>query len=285
MIRELEGALSWLYGLGVSTERTRFATYLRTLQFIDKRWREVGDLRASDIPVDPILMETCALEASQLIRIWQGLADSPPTGLTTKLKILVGGPELEIREKVTNAGNAARDCGFELDLAAYFRRVSEVDLMGGVDVVARFRTMPIFIECKRPSSRKKIATNLDRASAQILTQLHHTSLACYGIPAISVTKAHWNGWPLVRAQSIESIRASVAQRIGLFRSQYINPWFTRQKDARMAAVLVHFPYIGYTGDSPTMIGTEMFVLGDERQQRGWSHRDLADLITLLGVIE
>ncbi len=282
MIEDLEKALAWLSNLGVATEKTRYASYLRTLKLIDKRWRE-GAQRAKDIPVDPQLMETSALEASQLVRIHEGLAVSPPDGLAAKLGLLVDGPLLETNERSANAGNAARDCAFELELASYFRRAGEVELGQGVDLTVRFRGIPLFIECKRPSSRKRITSNLDRASQQVRERLGQTALASYGIPAISVSKSHWNGWPLVRGESMESIRATMTDKIAEFDRQHVAPWFARQRDGRLIAVLIHFPYIAYAGDSPTILGTEIFVIGSRFILGTRAHQDLAELIAALGI--
>lgn len=276
MISELEQAMEWLAGLSISTTRSRFAEYLRTLKRIDRRWRE-GATRADEIPVDPILMETAALEAWQLVRTWRGLRDQPPAGLARKLALMVDGPVLEINERSTNSGNSARDSGFELDVAAFFSNAGAVDLTRDVDVTLNARGIPHFIECKRPSSQKRLSKNLNEASSQIMVELGRSRLACYGIAAISAAKAHFRGWPLIRGRTIEEIRAAIRSWMKRFDDSFLAPWFARQRDGRVVAVLVHFPYIAYTGDSPTILGNEYYLIARKFIRGTRAHSDLEGL--------
>jgi hypothetical protein len=281
LIAELEEAIAWIDGFGLPVGATRYGAYLRALKLVDKRWRE-GATRADEIPIDPKLMETAAWEAALIGRVARGLRQHSAASLVQKLRVLVSGPILERDEKTANSGNRARDCGFELDVAAYFSTAGVVDLTRGVDVVGSFRTMPLFIECKRPSSRRKVAENLDEASAQILTELSATGLACYGIPAISVAKVDWAGGVVIHAKTREALEESLRSWFDRFDRAYLQPWFPRQKDGRLSAVLVHIPYTGYIGDSATITGTEIALVQSRLLQGTWAHRDLAGLVQALG---
>ncbi len=281
MIAELEQAVAWLESFGIAIRTKRHAIYLRYLKLIDKRWREAGNMRAADVPIDPKRMETAAFEAAQLIRIWQAFAESPPDGLDAKLKIYAGGPELEREERPSKSGNSARDCGFELDVAVHFRAAGPINLTEGVDVVVRFQTMPIFIECKRPSSQQMVAENLDRATDAIMLQLNHTALSSYGMPAISIAKVEWVGGVVLQGNSAAALENALTSWMARFDKDYIQPWFPTLRDGRLIAVLLHIPYVGYIGDSPSIVGVQLGLIGSRFVQGTIAHRDLAKLTEIV----
>jgi hypothetical protein len=282
VITDLEKALAWLEGMRISTGTKRHATYLRTLKMIDKEWQARGDMRAADVPVDPKLMTTAAAEAFQVIRVWRAFAGREPRGLRKKLRILAGGPVLEREENPAKSGNSARDCGFELEVAAYFSGVGDVDLTRGVDVVVPFQGMSLFLECKRPSSAAMIAENLDRASDQIMDELGGTRLASYGIPAISVVKAEWAGGVVFKATKMAQVHGTLRSWMKRVDEDYLGPWFRRQTDGRMLAVLVHIPYEGEFDDAPPMPSVQ-FSLIVGCSPGTVAHNDFVKLKTSLGV--
>jgi hypothetical protein len=281
LISDLEKALAWLEGMGISTRTKRHAQYLRTLNKIDKEWQVRGDMRARDVPVESKLMTTAGAEAFQLIRIWRAFAGREPEGLRRKLKTFAGGPPLEGDENPKNSGNSARDIGFELEVAAYFNGVGAVDLTRGVDVVVPFLGMSLFLECKRPSSEAMIAENLDRAGDQIMGELDKTQLASYGIPAISVAKAEWPGGVVLGASRMEQIHGSLQSWTARVDKDYLGPWFRKRTDQRMAAVFVHIPYEAEFEDAPPRPGVQFSMIAGCRPGSG-THNDLVKLKTALG---
>jgi hypothetical protein len=226
-------------------------------------------------------METAAFEAAQLIRIWQAFAESPPEGLEARLKTYASGPELEREERPAKSGNSSRDCGFELDVAAHFRGAGSISLTQGVDVVVRFRTMPIFIECKRPSSQQMVAENLDRATDAIMVELGNTSLASYGVPAISIAKVDWAGGVVIKGDSTAALESALTAWMAHFDKDYIQPWFPKLTDGRLIAVLLHIPYVGYIGESPSIVGVQMGLIGSRFVQGTIAHRDLVQLTEIV----
>jgi hypothetical protein len=280
-ISDFEKAIAWLEGMGISTRTKRHAKYLRTLKTIDEEWQKRGDMRASDIPIEPKLMTTSAAEAFQLIRIWRAFADRPPEGLKAKLKILAGGPSLEAQENPAKSGNSARDCGFELEVAASFSGLGDVELKRGVDVAVSHQGISLFVECKRPSSPTMIAENLDRAAEQIMSELNATRLASYGIPAISVVKSEWAGGVVIKATTMPQLHHALRSWTARVDKDYLAPWFRRQSDSRMVAVLLHIPYEGDFKDEPPMAGVQLnLVIGC--RPRTVAHRDLMRLRASLG---
>lgn len=292
-ISDLEGALAWLEGMGISTGTKRHATYLRTLKKIDEQWRERGDMRASDLRLGPKtmttaqkakLMTTAAAEAFQLIRIWRAFAGREPNGLLRKLKAFAGGPILEREENPKKSGNNARDIGFELDVAVYFNGVGPVDLTRGVDVVVPFLGVSLFLECKRPSSEGMIAENLDRAAEQIMGELDKTRLASYGIPVISVVKAEWPGGVVLGASREGQIHRSLKSWADRVDKEYVGPWFLKRTDQRMVAVFVHIPYNADIEDSPPRPSVQFSIIAGCPRGSA-AHNDLVKLMTSLGVPE
>lgn len=283
-IEDLERAIGWLDGQGISMRTKRHATYLRTLEIINREWQARGDMRACDVPVEPKLMTTSAAEAFQLIRIWRAFAGREPKGLLPRLKVFAGGPVLESEEKPVKSGNSARDVGFELEVAAYFNGVGAVDLTGGVDVVVPFQGLTVFLECKRPSSEGMIAENLDRAADQLERELSKTRLASYGIPAISVAKAEWAGGVVLAASTIGQVLGSLHSWAARFDRQHLGPWFRKQTDRRLAAVLVHIPYEADLDDAPPTPSVQFFMIAGCSPGTA-AHSDLLRLKTSLGVPE
>lgn len=284
LIADLEKAMAWLDGLGISTGTKRHAGYLRTLKKIDKEWRARGDMRASDVPIAPKLMTTAGAEAFRLISVWRVFAGSEPEGLVRKLKTYAGGPVLEREENPRKAGNSARDVGFELEVAAYFNSVGTVELKRGVDVVVQFQGMSLFLECKRPSSAGMIGENLDRAEEQIMGELNETRLASYGIPAISVAKSEWPGGAVFGASRTEQIQRSLQSWAERIDRDFVGPWFLRRTDQRLVAVLVHIPYEAELQGAPPMPSVQFSVIGG-CQPGSAAHNDLLKLKVMLGVPE
>jgi hypothetical protein len=276
MIAGLESALDWLGSKGIRGRPSRYATYLQIIKRIDQRWQE-GATRAADIPVDPLLMETAFREALQLIRIAEGLSNQQGARLQEKLTCLVSGPVLERDERLSNSGNLPRNLGFELEVAADFAAAGDIELSEDVDLVVRSGDIPFFIECKRPASLGRVVANLNGAASQIMRRLDATGLTSYGIVALSVAKMHWPAGALIKGASMAHIRASVERWVDGFDRRYVAPWLHRQRDGRMAGVLVHIPYVAYESDSPTVVGTELSLRC--RYPKGTlSHNDLAHLL-------
>jgi len=258
-IEDLRRALQWLNDLGIRTSGTRYASYLKSLIFIEARWR-AGATRADEIPVDPLVMETAFVESSQLLRIWRGLHATATDGVVARLRKATKGPVLLKDEKATNSSNAGRDSAFELEIAAGCAHFGAIGLEGRVDVRSEIGTIPVSVECKRPSSERKLTSSLKEASTQLEMELSQTALACYGVVAMSVSKSHWKAGALIKGGSMESIRQSMVLWLKRFDERYVEPWFASVPDGRIIAVFVHLPYVAYVGDSPTIVGTELMVL-------------------------
>jgi hypothetical protein len=227
-------------------------------------------------------MTTSIAESFQLTKIWRAFAGREPNGLRAKIKTFAGGPVLDREENPARSGNSARDIGFELEVAAYFNGVGVVDLTRGVDVVVPFQGLTIFLECKRPSSEGMIAENLDRAADQIVSELNKTRMASYGIPAISVVKAEWAGGVVLGASTTEQIHGSLRSWAARVDRQYLGPWFRRQTEQRMVAVLVHIPYEAEFEAAPPMPSVQFFMIA-ACSPGSIAHSDLVKLKTLLGV--
>ncbi|MGH9366399.1 MAG: hypothetical protein ACRD3M_01835, partial [Thermoanaerobaculia bacterium] len=275
LIADLESAIAWVSSRGVRAQRSRYATYLRTIRQIEAR-RKQGATRAKDIPVDPLMMENAFREALQLARIAHGLRDEDNEHVRDKLRVLIGGPALEGDEKEINSGNRARNCAFELDVAACLAPIARPDFSTGVDVTVRHSGVSFLIECKRTFSLRKLATNLRDAGRQITEELEKTGLAAYGVVALSAAKMHWHAGALIRTKSFMEIDAAIHKWIGQFDRRHVNPWLRRQGERRLAGVLVHLPYTAYVGDSPTVVGTQ-FILLNRYGPRTIAYSDLSKL--------
>ena len=265
VITQLDSAIGWVASHDVRSRPSRYATYLETIQRIEKRWRE-GATRADEISVDPVLMETAFREGIQLIRIATAFRGRHVEGMLPKLKRLIDGPVLEGDERSSNSGHVGRDTGFELEVAAYFSSAGYVEFPPDIDLVLHAGGISYYFECKRPSSPQKLRPNLNRARTQLIHRLSQTRMTSYGVVALSASKVHWSPGALLTVTSVASLRDSVTVWLARFDREHITTWLHAQPDNRLAAVLVHLPYTAYVGDSPPISTSEFFLLG--RHGRG-----------------
>jgi hypothetical protein len=152
----------------------------------DERGMIAGSLSAEHVQSysDDSLALTECLELSVAA---QYLATLDATGAAKKLRLVLSGPNRVADEDA--ASNQSRNTLFEIQLAAQAWRANIPTHLGPVsDVLCEFRGKPLFIECKRPLSHKRVRRRIHEADAQLQRHLHVALTRSRGVVAISLSK-------------------------------------------------------------------------------------------------
>jgi hypothetical protein len=173
VIRDLDGALTWLQTLGIQPDRTRFSEYRNTLDIVHK-YRVAGKLKELPAIVPPQQYRVAFIESTQLIAISKTPKLFSGPGVREKVRIAVTGPVSPSDEK--KGSSNARDILFELSTAAFFRaRKIPVLINTDKDLILRISGCTIFAECKRPKSVNGVERSIKAATQQLIAHFKNSS--------------------------------------------------------------------------------------------------------------
>lgn len=129
------------------------------------------------------------VEATELGDIYCSLPMMSARTLREKFGAILEGPFNPQQE--TAASNLARNTVFELHLAGWLSHKGiPTRICHNPDISCEMADRLLFIQCKRPFSRRKIEANIKRASKQLSIDLNSASdTRNRGIVAISMTRA------------------------------------------------------------------------------------------------
>jgi len=95
-------------------------------------------------------------------------------------------------------------------------------------------------------------------------------------------KAEWTGGVVFGASMMDQIHGGLQSWMARVDREYLGPWFRRQTDKRMVAVLVHIPYEAEFEGAPPMPSVQFgLIVGCPPGSA--AHNDLVKLKTSLGV--
>ena len=189
IVADARAAKEWLEDNGVATERTRFGSYLRDAEAVEKMWRiDYGAEQVHKKGIYPLLVSLSEADAiGQACRILG--SQSPTQGeLARKLKICIKGPVLPEDESSSTNSNQARNIFFELRLAAKCAQAGLRPALGeSPDIRLRVNDCSFHIECKRVGSWNALKNGVRKAMRQLDASLARDRSA-YGVIAFDVSK-------------------------------------------------------------------------------------------------
>lgn len=192
-------ACDWLNSLGIQYSATRVGQYQRILRRL-ALCQQSGTLDDFNSSYPFEVWVNAALEAAEIVRIFEGLSGEKHLGLVEKIKDAVSGHELYVLDKSDRSG---RDVGLELAAAAKFALAGyQVDLTGSADVSVKFGTHPLYVECKRIKSKAQINKRLKEGVKQL-----HKRYVSSDIP------------PAARGMLVVSISKLVNENLGLLEAK------------------------------------------------------------------
>ena len=166
IFERFSSACRWLDELGFSYAKTRYGTYSRSFEDFKKFSRKEKAL-PDDTTEYKASFDNAYLEAHEIIRVHDSLKRVANQSLHEQIKKIVSGKEFR-GEK-----DQSRDFLFELLIASRFLRAGfPTDLTGICDVVVEIDSeTPLYVECKRIKSKKKISSNISNANKQIVKRV------------------------------------------------------------------------------------------------------------------
>jgi hypothetical protein len=183
---QMDGAVSWLRGLGIDVTNSRVGHYRRVMERLavaDER-RDATELRALfPMVVDPLF------EANEIGSIYAAFGSGVHDDyVRARITALRSGP-LRYTDEV-GSNTCARDLAFELLLAA--RLVSgglQLDPAIASDIAVHAAPRRLIFECKRPGSEERVERRVREAKNQIHAKCDAGGrLGSLGVIAVDLTK-------------------------------------------------------------------------------------------------
>lgn len=248
-LTQYRNTCNWLDSIGLDWIKTRYGVYEKRFNAFEsaalateKPKIELADKRAFD---------NAYHEANEIIRISNDLKKLEKTEFMEQIKKVLSGQEY--RAMADN--DQARDFLFELSTAARFARAGyNVSLTGLCDVVVEIPEGPLFVECKRLKSVKKIEKNVTKALTQIERRMSGTkSKSPLGLVALNVTDLI--EWPRNLApdspKAAMELQRSIASNFLREKSERLTP---STKKKRILGSLVECSSIWYLSEKSEISG-------------------------------
>jgi hypothetical protein len=187
-IADLDECIIWFQSLGINPNITRIQVYKKYIKLYIKA---ITEGTAKELQVSDEYQEytNAFYEITELINIYSGLKEFRVTeDLQARLSTYITGPTNISDENPAKTTNNPRDIGFELFMGSRLLKCGySVSFKKDGDLEYKAADRNIYIECKRPSSEKKIKENVDKAFKQLEKRYSQDGTA-RGFIAISMSK-------------------------------------------------------------------------------------------------
>lgn len=231
-----ETALEWMTKYGANPERSRLGRYRLILNDLVKAYT-AADFDSMKRREDDFM--DVLFEVHEVIEIHRGLRALDIPGLSLSLKKLFDGPMQRKDELSASRSIIGRNTAFELLVASRFARAGlAVDISRVADVIVKIDNRIIYTECKRPSSPKKILSNLRSA----LTQCRNRIAVCpshisSGIAAIDFSWAANPQSKILELADFGEIDATLTSVVNSFIEEFAPQLWLQKKTL---GILVRF---------------------------------------------
>ena len=226
MSNRVNGACEWLVDHGLAIEVTRIGEYRECLCTLAEHY-DNGTLERLENAVEFPEMVNSVWEASELIRIHEGLRAVVSTDLDDKPSRFIKGPG---KKSVSRKDDPGRDVAFELGIAARFARAGfDVDFGTDADIKIPLPDCTLYLECKRPKSQAKVDRHVS-ASARQLRRRYASAGAGEtpkGVLALSLSMVINPGGHLLVAETRSELDAKVRHHTDAFVKRHQHRWMKR----------------------------------------------------------
>lgn len=234
--RKLDDACKWLQRIGVNYSKTRLGRYKQVFSDLAK-CQLANTLDAFDETHSFTEWVNAAHEVAEIVRIYEGLADTHDPSLVGRLRDSLRGHELFVLD---NDGRSGRDFTFELSVASKFARHGyAINFGADADVETEFGGSAFFVECKRLKSGQSIRKRIKEGLAQLNRRYDASNnpVLARGLLALSIGKVAnaQLGW--LEADSVQNLGQMASKHNVAFINKYRNDW-KNCDDSRTLGVLI-----------------------------------------------
>jgi hypothetical protein len=229
-------ACEWMRSKGIAVDRTRAGEYERILIEIAAYYERGAIDDLITLRGSRVLFNAMA-QASEFVDIHSGVSRLPSPHVEEKLRDFVGGAVM--LEDETLKLNHPRNVGFELLIAAASATCGlTIDLAPPADLSWIVNSTRLFVECKRPFAKRKIANRI-REGLRQLTRRYEASpdpAQSRGVLAVSVSRVFNDGSRILQVPNEAAVDAEMERIFDQFIKRYRHYWLTT--DSRTLAVLL-----------------------------------------------
>lgn len=229
---QLQDAVSWMEGLGIQVESTRFDLYLKELRDVLSDSERVA---RTDDPQFELILEAVD-SGAELVFIHREFRDNQSGEFLQRLREFAKGTYLQREESPRASSNRARNHGFELYFGAQLSRAGfGVEFPDTSDLQL---ANPLFrFECKRPQSEGKLEANLKDARDQLGRPVD--CCESINVIALSVGKLMHGGSKFLHAGSEAQLSATIDRMLVDLRNRNQHIWLG-ESFAHVSGVWFHY---------------------------------------------
>jgi len=235
---DFETALNWMsLKHGIQVNRTRFGKYQKEL---DQLVRSIISSDDSHLQNQADAYFDTLFEAGELIQIHKNYCLSDAKGLTEYLQEIASGPLRRADESSSHASIRARNTQFELLSGARFQAAGfTTDLSQLSDLTVECNKKLVHVECKRPSSKTKIISNLRNARAQCEKRIEKSESPSFGLIAVDCSLVANSGSKTLHFNDEPAMAAAFRGTQNKFVNEFV-PLLKLHNHKRVLGLLIKF---------------------------------------------
>lgn len=243
---DVELATKWMQDMGLRSQHSRIKAYAKKIQQLCQ------GASPSNISIQEFTRRVeLAYEVQQIPRIYRAFAGKETPGLRRRLSEFLSGPLLGTQENSGNAGNLARNTGFELSLGALLTEAGlDVEFpvdTDAADLIATFQGVRLLIECKRPQTMAAVGPRLHDGLKQIVRRYDRfdsTLKVTLELVALSLGKAFNPDMQLLPVSQAWLLKRRAEELGDNIWSCYQNEWIDSRHPSTIGVILnLDFPSV------------------------------------------